>query len=495
MTVDREIVPKTFTVEDGKLYINGQWKDASDGSTFPTINPTTEEEVANIAEATADDVNEAVAAARKAFDEGPWSTMPGSERGKILNRVADIMERRAEELAYRETIDMGKLYKDALTIDVPHAAKNFRYYAGFAGKIEGAHKPVETHQPTLHYTRREPLGVVAAITPYNFPLILSVSKIAPAMAAGNTFIHKPASITPLTAITLAEVMEEAGVPEGVYNMLTGPGGRVGSALTTHPDVDKIAVTGSTATGQRIMRDGADTMKHVTAELGGKSPNIVFEDADLDAAAMNVFMGIFWNKGEVCVANSRVLVERSVYDEFLDKFIGLAKGTVVGDPLSLESHYGPMAGKSEWENVLKYIEIGRKECGEPVTGGNPLTVDGKGYFIEPTIFSNVDNSSTIAQEEIFGPVACVIPFDGFDEAIRIANDSEFGLAAGVQTRDAAKAIRAAEKLKAGTLWLNCWHRYDPSAPFGGYKMSGVGREQGGEALENYTQIKSIWLDLS
>ena len=487
--------PQPVEVNSGQLFINGKWRDASDGSTFPTFNPTNEEIITEVAKATASDVNDAVENARNAFDHGPWGKMPGSERAKIMNRIADLMEERANELAYREALDMGKLYKDAAGIDVPFCAKLFRYFAGFATKIEGAVKPSEGHQASLTYTRREPLGVVAAITPFNFPLILSVSKIAPAFAAGNCVIHKPATTTPLTAISLAEIMVEAGVPDGAYNLLTGRGSVIGRALVTHPGVDKIAVTGSTETGKQIIRDGADTLKHVTAELGGKSPNIVFADADLDKAAFNAYLGIYWNKGEVCVAGSRLLVERSIFDKFMDKMVNLAQSIRVGDPLDLNSDYGPMAGENEYKNVVSFLERGREECGEALTGGDTTKVNGKGYFIQPTLFAAPSNDVTIAREEIFGPVLTAVAFDDFDDAIRIANDSPYGLAAGVQTRDAAKAIRAAQLIKAGTLWLNCWHRYDPSAPFGGFKQSGIGREQGGEALESYTQTKTIWLDLS
>ena len=486
--------PKPISVDDGLLFVNGEWREATGGDRFETINPATEATIATMAKATVEDVNIAVAAARRAFDEGPWTTMPGSRRAQIMNRVADLIEERAMELAVRESMDMGKLYKDAMGIDVPHCARYIRYYAGYTTQLEGSVKPAEGHQASLAYTRREPLGVVAAITPFNFPLILSISKIAPAMAAGNCIIHKPATTTPLTAITLAEIMQEAGVPPGVYNLLTGPGGTIGSALSKHPGVDKIAVTGSTPTGKQIIKDGADTLKHVTAELGGKSPNIIFADADLDKAAFNTYLGIFWNKGEVCVAGSRAIIEHSVYDKFLDKLVGLAERIRVGDPLELSSDYGPMAGKKEFEGVLEYLDIGRKECGDAIVGGDSMTVNGVGYYVQPTIFNAPSNDVTIAQEEIFGPVLTAIPFEDFDDAIRIANDSPYGLAAGVQTSDAGKAIRAAEKIKAGTLWLNCWHRYDPSVPFGGYKESGHGREQGFEAFESYTQTKSIWLDL-
>ncbi|GAA4272922.1 aldehyde dehydrogenase family protein [Aquimarina gracilis] len=481
----------------GQLFINGQWRDSSSGETFPTYNPASEEHLADIAKGTANDANAAVAAAKEAFENGPWGKMGGAERAKILNKIADKIEEHAEELIDRESMDAGKLRRDVTRVDVPHIANMFRYYAGWTTKIDGSVKDPEgvLGEQLLGYSRREPLGVVVGITPYNFPLILSVSKIAPALAAGNCFIHKPASSTPLSAITLAKIMQEAGVPDGAYNLVTGPGGAVGSTLTKNPDVEKIAITGSTQTGIQISKDGADTMKHLTMELGGKSPNIIFADADLDQAARIAAMGIFWNKGEVCVAGSRILVQESVYDEFLEKLIAETKKLKVGDPQDPTADLGPMAGKAEFEKVMKYIDIGLNEDkADLVYGGKHVPINGKGYFVEPTIFANAHNKMRIAQEEIFGPVVPVIPFKDFDEAIEIANDTPYGLASGVQTKDTAKAIRAANAIKAGTVWINTWHEYDPNQPFGGYKMSGYGREQGKEAFEAYTQSKSIWVSL-
>jgi acyl-CoA reductase-like NAD-dependent aldehyde dehydrogenase len=483
-------------VAKGQLFINGKWRDSADGKVFDTVNPTTEAVITQIAQGTVEDTQEAIRAARRAADEGPWRRMKASERAKIMHRIADTIEQYAGELAYREVVDMGKLYRDVTHVDIPHIANMFRYYAGWATKLDGSVKNPEGIGPQhlLAYTRREPLGVVAGITPYNFPMILSVSKIAPALAAGNSFIHKPASATPLTAITLAQIMAEAGVPEGVYNLVTGPGGTVGNALIESPLVDKIALTGSTETGIKLIEGSAKTMKHVTVELGGKSPNIVFADADLERAVNLTAMAIFWNKGEVCVAGSRCLVERSILDEFLTRLVARVEQLRVGDPFDPQTDMGPMAGKPEFEKVLRYIEIGKNEDKATLlTGGDTAPLHGKGYFVRPTVFLT-HNQSRIAREEIFGPVLSVIPFQDFDEAIRLANDTPYGLASGVQTRDVAKAIRAAELIQAGTVWINTWHQYDPNAPFGGYKMSGYGREHGGESLEGYTQLKTIWTNL-
>lgn len=485
-------------IEPGQLFIGGQWRESSSGERLEVYNPATEELVTTVAQGTADDAREAGRVAKAAFESGVWSQAKGSERAKVLNRIADLIEERAEELAYREVVDMGKLWRDVTTIDIPHIAKMFRYYAGWCTKIEGALKTVEPvgHDgPVMAYTRRQPLGVVAAITPFNFPLILTVSKIAPALAAGNAFIHKPASDTPLSAHTLAKIIQDAGVPDGIYNLVTGPGGVVGNALSTSPDIEKVALTGSTGSGRRIIKDSADTLKHLTMELGGKSPNIIFADANLDAAVPTAWAGIFWNKGEVCVAGSRLLVERPIYDEFVERLVAMAKGTVVGDPFDPRTDYGPIASKAEFDKIMNYIEIGKNEDkAELVAGGNALQVDGKGYFIEPTIFANASNDMRISQEEIFGPVAPIIPFDGEDEAVAIANDTPYGLASGVQSSNLARAQRVANRIDAGTVWLNCWHLYDPSVPFGGFKLSGYGREHGGESLEAYTQPKSVWVSL-
>lgn len=343
-------------------------------------------------------------------------------------------------------------------------------------------------------TRREPLGVVAAITPFNFPLALTCSKIAPALAAGNTIVHKPASDTPLTALALAQVALDVGVPVGAYNLITGPGGSIGDALVKNSKVEKIAFTGSTGVGQNIIRNGAETLKHQTMELGGKSPNIIFADANLESALQAAFWGIFWNKGEVCVAGSRILVEDAIYDEFIERFAQMAKDAVLGDPLAPTTQIGPIASRAEYDKVLGYIESGKESTARLAAGGGTQKINGKGLFIEATVFADATNDQTISKEEIFGPVVPVIRFSGEDEAIRLANDTPYGLASGIQTGDLRKALRLADRIKAGTVWLNTWHKYHPNAPFGGFKMSGYGREQGAEALESYTQYKTVWANL-
>jgi aldehyde dehydrogenase (NAD+) len=335
---------------------------------------------------------------------------------------------------------------------------------------------------------------VGCITPFNFPLALTCSKVAPALAAGNTIVHKPASDTPLTALALAQVALDAGLPEGVYNLLTGPGGSLGDALVKHRLVDKIAFTGSTSVGQTIIRNGADTLKHTTMELGGKSPNIIFADANIESAVQAAFWGIFWNKGEVCVAGSRLLVQRPVYDEVVEKLSKLAKEAILGDPLEPATQIGPIASKNEYDKVLSYVEAGKQSAAKLTAGGGVRKINGKGLFIEPTVFANATNDLKICREEIFGPVLPVIPFEDEEEAVRIANDTSYGLASGLQTTDLGRALRLSDRIKAGTVWINTWHKYHPNAPFGGYKMSGYGREQGAEALESYTQYKTIWANL-
>ncbi len=337
--------------------------------------------------------------------------------------------------------------------------------------------------------------MVTAITPFNFPLALTCSKVAPALAAGNTFVHKPASDTPLTALALAQVMLDVRLPDGVYNLVTGPGGSLGDALVKNPKIDKIAFTGSTAVGQNILRNGADTLKHTTMELGGKSPNIIFADAEIDRAVETAFWGIFWNKGEVCVAGSRILVEDRIYDELVEKLARKAQDAILGDPLDMDTQIGPIASRAEYDKVMKYVDAAKTSPARLVAGGNTTKINGKGLFIEPTVFADATNDLKISREEIFGPVVPVIRFKGEDEAVRLANDTPYGLAAGIQTSDLGKALRLADRIKAGTVWLNTWHKYHPNAPFGGFKMSGYGREQGAEALESYTQYKTIWANLA
>jgi aldehyde dehydrogenase (NAD+) len=487
-------IPNRKPIPRGQLLIDGIWRDATGGAVMPVSDPTTEEHITDVAKASAEDVQLAVEAADKAFRTGLWPAMSHEDRAKLLFRIADLLDERAEDFAVREAMDMGMPYKDFVEIIMPHCSGLFRFFGGLAmSAMDGAYRNSYEHNIKI-LTRREPLGVVAAITPFNFPLALTCSKVAPALAAGNTFIHKPASDTPLTALALAQVMVDAGVPSGVYNLITGPGGLVGDILSKHPKVEKVAFTGSTAVGQGIVRAGADTLKHTTMELGGKSPNIILADANLESALQAAFWGIFWNKGEVCVAGSRLLVERPVYKEVVERLAEMAKTATLGDPLEPETMIGPMASQAEYDKVLAYIESGKQSSARLVAGGGVRKINGKGLFIEPTVFADADNQMKISREEIFGPVLPVIPFDSEDEAIAVANDTPYGLASGIQSGDLGRALKMAERIQAGTVWINTWHKYHPNAPFGGYKMSGFGREQGAEALQNYTQYKTIWANL-
>ena len=494
MALASTAVPQRQVIPSGQLLINGRWCNASSGDTMPTFDPTTEEKITEVAKGSAADVDQAVRAASRAFEEGPWASMHLEARAKILFKVADLLDERADDFAIREAMDMGMPYRDFRETIMPHCSGLFRFFGGLAMQISGGYR--QSYEADIRiFTRREPLGVVAAITPFNFPLALTCSKVAPALAAGNTVVHKPASDTPLTALALAHVMLDAGIPEGVYNLVTGPGSTLGDALAKHPLVDKVAFTGSTAVGQSIIRNGADTLKHTTMELGGKSPNIVFADANVEAAVQTAFWAIFWNKGEVCVAGSRLIVERPIYEEVLERLTKLVKSAVLGDPLLPTTQVGPIASKAEYDKVLRYVDAGKESKIRLVAGGGTRKVNGKGLFIEPTVFADATNDMKISREEIFGPVLPVIPFDTEEEAIRIANDTPYGLASGIQTGSIARALRVADKIKAGTVWLNTWHKYHPSAPFGGYKMSGYGREQGPEALESYTQYKTVWANLA
>jgi aldehyde dehydrogenase (NAD+) len=486
-------IPLRKKLPTGQLLINGKWRDASDGATMPTFDPTTEEKITDVAKASPADAEQAVLAAAKAFEEGPCGRIHHEQRAKILFRIADLVDERAGEFALREAMDMGMPYRDFHDTILPTCSGLFRFFGGLAMQICGGYR--QSYEPSVRIlVRREPLGVVGCITPFNFPLCLACTKFAPALAAGNTIVHKPASDTPLTALAFAQLTLDAGLPEGVYNLITGPGGSIGDALVNHPLVDKIAFTGSTPVGQSIIRNGADTLKHTTMELGGKSPNIIFADANLDWAMGAAFWGIFWNKGEVCVAGSRLLVERPVYDEVVERMAKKAKNAVLGDPLHPETQIGPMASKAEYDKVMKYVEAGKSSKAKLVAGGGARKINGTGLFIEPTVFADATNDMQISRKEIFGPVLPIVPFENEEEAIRIANDTPYGLASGIQTGNVGRAIRLADKIKAGNVWINTWHQYHPNAPFGCYKMSGYGREQGAEALESYMQYKSVWANL-
>jgi len=483
----------TTAVEQKKLLINNEWRDASGGKTMEVVNPATEEVCATVASATKDDVETAVQAARAALN-GPWGKMSARERGRLVSRMADRLMERADEVSRLETLHNGKPIFESRQIEIPAAAECFEYYAGWADKVMGETIPVKGNY--LTYTLREPLGVVAAIVPWNFPLLLAAWKVAPALACGNVVILKPASQTPLTAIALGEIAVEVGLPPGVLNVITGPGSSVGQAIVEHPGIDKIAFTGDTSTGKGIMRAAADTLKKITLELGGKSPNIVLADADVDAALRGATTGIFYGKGEVCAAGSRLLVDRSIKDEFMEKLAARAKKMVAGDPLDPKTRYGALASKKQLETVQRYVDVAKKEGASLVAGGGRADIGtGKGYFFQPTVFDKVTPEMTIAREEIFGPVLATIEFADLDEAIARANDSQYGLAAAVWTRDVKKAHYVARKLQAGTVWINTYNVYDTAAPFGGYKASGFGREMSSHALEHYTQVKSVWVDLN
>ncbi|HYV19627.1 MAG TPA: aldehyde dehydrogenase family protein [Verrucomicrobiae bacterium] len=483
--------PLRKSLAPARLFIDGAWADPRSGLHFKTINPATEEAITEVAEAGAEDVDVAVQAARKAFESGPWSKMSGADRGRILWKLGDLIEANVQELGRLETLDQGKTITESTRVDVPLAADCFRYYAGWTTKLEGETIPVRA--PSLNYTLREPLGVVGAITPWNFPILMAAWKIAPALAAGNTMVLKPAKETPLTALVIAELAIEAGMPPGVLNVLPGRGTVAGQALVEHPRVSKIAFTGSTAVGQDIMRRGSDSLKRLTLELGGKSPNVVFADADLDMAVRGASNGIFYNKGEVCTAGSRLFLEESVHDAFLDKLQSHVGKLQQGDPLDPKTRLGPQVSEAQMRSILGYVDKGKSEGARLVTGGE--RPQGKGYFVRPTIFTDVRNDMTLAREEIFGPVLAVLRFKELDDVLAQANDTVYGLAAAVWTKDIKKAHRTARQLQAGTVWINSYGLYDSAMPFGGVKQSGFGRELGRQGLLEYTQTKSIWVDLS
>ena len=480
---------------DYQLLIDGELCDAASGETFETRDPATGEKIADVAKAGREDAIRAIEAARTAFDEGPWPRMSGKERAAKVNRIAELIGEHADELAELEVRDSGGTIRKAAMADIPGGKGAFEWFAKMAETqpdevaLEGSPFPVSEN-----YVRYEPMGVCTGIIPWNFPFIMASWKIAPAIAAGNTSVIKPATFTSLTALRLAQLIQEADLPPGVVNVLAGPGGTVGEELAANPMVDKTAFTGSTEVGRRIMQLASGTVKPVTLELGGKSANIVLDDADLDLAAAGVLWGTFMHGGQVCESGTRALVHRSIYDEFVDLLTDRAGKIVLGNPLDFETDLGPLVDRSQVQTVERYVALGRDEVGEPLTGGAkpealPDGLDTEAFF-QPTIFAGVDNKAKIAQEEIFGPVLCVIPFDSDDEAVAIANDSIYGLAGGVQSSDLDRAKAVAARMRTGTVWINDYHLIDPQRPFGGYKQSGIGRELGTFGFEAYRQVKHV-----
>ncbi|GAA1373802.1 aldehyde dehydrogenase family protein [Peribacillus frigoritolerans] len=474
-----------------KLLINGELVEAASGKTFETLDPSNGKVLAVVSEAGPEDVDKAVKAARTAFDKGPWKKMSASERSRLIYKLADLMEEHKEALAQLDTLDNGKPIGETTNADVPLAIDHFRYYAGWTTKIVGQTIPVAGNY--FNYTRHEAVGVVGQIIPWNFPLLMAAWKLGAALATGCTIVLKPAEQTPLSALYLGQLALEAGFPPGVLNVIPGFGETAGSPLVDHPDVDKIAFTGSTSVGKMIMRQASATVKKISLELGGKSPNIILPDADMSKAIPGALMGIMFNQGQVCCAGSRLYIQKKSYDNVVADLVSHAKNIKQGAGLDPSTQIGPLVSSEQMERVGGYIEKGKSEGAEVVTGGN--YGQGEGYFVTPTIFAGVEDEMTIAKEEIFGPVVAAMPFDDLDDVINRANNSEYGLAAGLWTQDVKKAHYVANELKAGTVWVNCYNAFDAASPFGGYKQSGIGREMGSYALDNYTEVKSVWINLN
>ncbi len=483
--------PTKPDIKHTECFIGGKWTAAQSGKTFETINPATEEVIAQVAEGDAADVDAAAKAARQALESGPWSRMDARDRGKCLNKLADLIENELDELAALESLDNGKPIRDSRAADLPLVIDCLRYYAGYADKIHGQTIPISGDY--LCYTRKEPVGVVGQIIPWNFPMLMVAWKWGPALAAGCTVVMKPAEQTPLTCLRMAHLAQEAGIPDGVINVIPGYGPTAGGAIVRHPGIDKVAFTGEHLTAQIIMREAADSLKRLTFELGGKSPNIIYGDCDMDAAVEGTHVGLYFNQGQCCCAGSRVYVEDSIHDEFVDKLAAINHKRRLGDPLDPATEQGPQVDKNQYDKIMKYIDRGVSEGAECVTGGKRH--GDKGYFVEPTMFTNVKDDMAIATDEIFGPVMSVLRFKDQKDLVQRANKTIYGLAAAVWTRDIAKAHRLANQIKAGTVWVNCYDVFDAAAPFGGYKMSGHGRELGEEGLKPYLETKTVTVALS
>lgn len=479
-----------MSVQHTQLFINGDFVESQSEQTFASINPATGETLAQVAYANAEDVDKAVNAARNAHDSGVWRDKPAAERSLILNRFADLLEKHAPEIAALETQDNGKPINEASFVDLPMSIDNYRYYAAAARFVNGQNLPVPG---AMAYTRKEPVGVCGLIVPWNFPTLMATWKLAPALAAGNTVVLKPAEQTPLSALRLAQLFKEAGVPDGVVNVVTGDG-QTGEALVNHEKVDKIAFTGSTEVGRRVMANAAKTLKRVTLELGGKAPNVIFDDADLDQAVNAALFANFFNQGQACTAGSRLFVQASIYDAFMEKFLDRVAKLRVGDPTQNTTQIGALVSQEQYDKVAEYIRIGQDEGATLAFGGKLLQPEHKGFFVQPTVFTDVKNSMRIAQEEIFGPVLSVIRFQDEEEAIRLVNDISYGLASAVWSKDIKRAHNFAHRIQAGYVWINTYNVIPVEAPFGGYKNSGIGRELGSAAMDAYTESKTVYVDL-
>lgn len=494
-----ESVAKFLKQSPLKLLIGGKWVQSASGETFETLNPADESVLANVAKGNAEDVNRAVAAARKSFEEGQYRNMSVHERSKLIYKLSDLIEQNLEQFAQLDSLDNGKPLTIARAADLPLVVEHFRYYAGWADKLEGETIPVQPpYDPNgryLNYTLREPVGVVAQIIPWNFPLLMAAWKLGAALACGCSIVLKPAEQTPLSALRLAELVCEAGFPDGVLNLITGYGD-AGAALANHPDVDKVAFTGSTEVGKKIVEASAGNLKRVTLELGGKSPNVVFADADPEVAAQGAAAAIFFNHGQCCCAGSRLFVQKPIYEEVVERVAEISKNIKVGPGMAEDTEMGPLVSSEQWDRVAGYIRSGVQEGAQPISGGEgrPEGLN-KGYFCKPTVFGKVDGNMKMIRDEIFGPVVAAFPFDNLEDVAAEANDTTYGLAAGIFTKDIGKAHRMAELLRAGTVWINCYNMFDAASPFGGYKQSGYGREMGKHALDNYTQTKSVWVKIA